>query len=92
MNHNNNIRSMHADLVCRNLGLLDGNCYGEIVSLEPDMKHSASGLVCDYETSCRVWQHQLGFVRFQMLCSDTKRQSEAGYQTALLAMHHVQEE
>ena len=53
LNHINDIRSMHADLVCRNLGLLDGNCYGDIeFGAEHEAQHIRFGVRPRGNLSC----------------------------------------
>ena len=80
LNCSSNICNMHPELICRLPGLLEGNCYGQIVSLQPHMEYTTSGVVCDHETTCRIWTYGDGAVRLRMLCSDHLYRTSGGYQ------------
>ena len=75
-------RSLHPRLVSRSLGLVEGNLYGIKVNLQKEMQCQLSGVLCDHETSCRMWTHGDRFVRFQMLCVVHSYRSMGGYQSS----------
>jgi hypothetical protein len=75
-------RSLVPNLVSRSLGLVEGNLYGIKVNLKEEMQCVLSGVLCDHETSCRMWAHGGRFVRFQMLCVVHSYRMRGGYQSS----------
>jgi hypothetical protein len=75
-------RSLDPRLVSRSLGLVEGNLYGIKVNLKEEMQCLLSGVLCDHETSCRMWAHGGRFVRFQMLCVVHSYRNTGGYQSS----------
>jgi hypothetical protein len=75
-------RSLDPNLVSRSLGLVEGNLYGIKVNLKEEMQCLLSGVLCDHETSCRMWAHGGRFVRFQMLCVVHSYRMKGGYQSS----------
>jgi hypothetical protein len=75
-------RSLDPGMVSRSLGLLEGNFYGIKVNLKEEMQCVLSGVLCDHETSCRMWAHGGRFVRFQMLCVVHSYRIKGGYQSS----------
>jgi hypothetical protein len=76
-------RSLHPGRVSRSLGLVEGNLYGIKVNLKQEMQCVLSGVLCDHETSCRMWAFGSRFVRFQMLCVVHSYRIRGGYQSLL---------
>jgi hypothetical protein len=75
-------RSLDPRMVSCSLGLVEGNLYGIKVNLKEEMQCRLSGVLCDHETSCRMWAHGGRFVRFQMLCVVHSYRISGGYQSS----------
>lgn len=75
-------RSLNPRLVSCSLGLVEGNLYGIKVNLKEELRCRLSGVLCDHETSCRMWSHGGRFVRFQMLCVVHAYHNRGGYHSS----------
>jgi hypothetical protein len=83
VNYAHDGRSLDPRMLSYSLGLVEGNLYGVKQNLKEEMQCLLLGVLCDHETSCRMWAHSGRFVRFQMLCVVQSSRISGGYQSSL---------
>ena len=75
--------NMQAGMISRKFGLLDGNCYGWINRRSKDLLHSHHSTTVDLEWSCRAWEKDGGFFRYQYISAIKKYRMPGGFRTTL---------
>lgn len=77
-----NTMNMCPGIISRKFGLLDGNAYGFINRHDNDLQHQHDSMTVDLEWSCRAWERDGGFFRYQGVSALKKYRSPGGFQDA----------